>query len=144
MSVFSRSEADDVARGARAVIACPDDGRYARSVEAREEEARGLALAIHIETVETRTFRIRQAKPATLFGSGQMEEIAAIVAAHEAELVIVDGGLTPIQQRNLEKGTGAKVIDRPGLSLKSLVSVRQRRRGGFKLNWPISIIRPDG
>ncbi|MBK8629427.1 MAG: GTPase HflX [Sphingomonadales bacterium] len=118
MSVFSRSEADDVARGARAVIACPDDGRSARSVEAREEEARGLALAIHIETVETRTFRIRQAKPATLFGSGQMEEIAAIVAAHEAELVIVDGGLTPIQQRNLEKGTGAKVIDRTGLILE--------------------------
>jgi GTPase len=63
-------------------------------------------------------YRVRTAKPATLFGSGQVQEIAASVAAHEASLVVVDGALTPVQQRNLEKAWNAKVIDRTGLILE--------------------------
>jgi GTP-binding protein HflX len=118
LSVFSRSDADGVGHGARAVLACPDAGQSNRSPAARVEEAVGLALAIGIETVDTRVYRIRSSKPATLFGSGQAEEIAGIVAATEADLVIVDGALTPVQQRNLEKTFNAKVIDRTGLILE--------------------------
>jgi len=119
MSVFERGSADDVARGARAVIVRADvPGPDRRDSEARLEEAAGLALAIGIDVRARIGFRVRQIKPATLFGSGQVEQIAALAAEHEAELVVVDNALTPVQQSNLEKGTGAKVIDRTGLILE--------------------------
>lgn len=119
MSVFERGNADDVARGARAVIARADvPGPEKRDSEARLEEAAGLALAIGIDVVARASFRVRQVKPATLLGSGQVEQIADLVTENEAELVIIDNALTPVQQSNLEKATGAKVIDRTGLILE--------------------------
>jgi GTP-binding protein HflX len=63
-------------------------------------------------------FKIRGARPATLFGSGQTEAIAAAVEEAAAELLIVDAAITPIQQKNLETATKAKVIDRTGLILE--------------------------
>src|SRR6478736_1184794 len=118
MTGFQR-DYDEFARGARAVVAYPDlrhaDGR---DVDARLDEAAGLAEAIGIDVVERLAFRIRAPKPATLFGSGQVEEIATAVRAQDAQLVIVDGAITPVQQRNLEEGTKAKVIDRTGLILE--------------------------
>lgn len=61
---------------------------------------------------------VRQMQPNTLFGSGQVENIGIWCEQHEAELVIVDGALTPIQQRNLEDRLKRKVIDRTGLILE--------------------------
>ncbi len=118
MSVFNRQEEDGFGRGARAVIAYPDIGSSARTAEARLDEAAGLAEAIGISVVERTSYRIRGACPATLFGSGQVEDLAARRAAQDAELIIIDGALTPVQQRNLEKETKAKVIDRTGLILE--------------------------
>ncbi|MFM1982312.1 MAG: hypothetical protein RJB22_1031 [Pseudomonadota bacterium] len=118
MSVFNRQDEDGFGRGAKAVIAYPDIGVSNRNADARIAEAAGLALAIGIDVADTVTFRIRGARPATLFGSGQVVDLAARVAAMEAELVIVDGALTPVQQRNLEKEVKAKVIDRTGLILE--------------------------
>ena len=63
-------------------------------------------------------FKVRSPKSATLFGSGQVETISAAAAEAEAELVIVDAAITPIQQKNLETATKAKVIDRTGLILE--------------------------
>jgi GTP-binding protein HflX len=63
-------------------------------------------------------FRIRAPRPATLFGKGQAEQIAAAVEEAGAELLIVDASITPIQQKNLETATKAKVIDRTGLILE--------------------------
>ncbi len=57
-------------------------------------------------------------RPNTLFGSGQVQNIAAACEQHDAELVIVDGALSPIQQRNLEEKLKRKVIDRTGLILE--------------------------
>jgi GTP-binding protein HflX len=93
-------------------------GRGRRDVEARLDEAAGLAEAIGVEVSERLHFRIRAPKPATLFGSGQVESIAEAVARDEAQLVIVDAPITPIQQKNLETATKAKVIDRTGLILE--------------------------
>ena len=56
--------------------------------------------------------------PATLLGKGQVEEIAELARGHDAHLLIVDSALTPVQQKNLEEETGAKVIDRTGLILE--------------------------
>jgi GTP-binding protein HflX len=93
-------------------------GANPRDIDARLEEAAGLAAAIGVEVVEKLHYRIRGAKPATLFGSGQVEMIAEALQRHGAELLIVDAPITPIQQKNLETGTKAKVIDRTGLILE--------------------------
>jgi GTP-binding protein HflX len=61
---------------------------------------------------------VRDRKPATLFGSGQVEQIATLARQEEAELIIVDNSLSPVQQSNLEKACEAKVIDRTGLILE--------------------------
>ena len=119
MSVFNRDEDDGLARGARAVIALPErGGDNQRSAEARLDEAAGLAGAIGVDVVDRVAFKLRQPKPATLFGSGQVESLAATARMADAELVIVDAALTPIQQRNLEKALDSKVIDRTGLILE--------------------------
>ena len=83
-----------------------------RTLEARVEEAVGLALAIDLDVRATLSMRVTKPTPATLMGSGKVEEIKLAVATEEAELVVVDHALTPIQQRNLEKAWAAKVIDR--------------------------------
>ena len=82
------------------------------------EEAAGLAAAIGIDVVERRSYRLRQIRPASLFGKGQAEEIAALAEENEASLLIIDAALTPVQQKTLEELTSCKVIDRTGLILE--------------------------
>ncbi|MET0251610.1 MAG: GTPase HflX [Novosphingobium sp.] len=84
----------------------------------RLEEARGLAMAIGIVVAEAMAIPVRSVRPATLFGEGQIERIAAACNLENAELVIVDGALSAVQQRNLEEKLGRKVIDRTGLILE--------------------------
>ncbi len=107
-------------RGARALVLCPDIRGQAYDIDAEErlEEAKGLALAISVVIADARVVPVRVVRPNTLFGSGQVEQIAADCELHEAELVIVDGALSPIQQRNLEEKLKRKVIDRTGLILE--------------------------
>nr|WP_237151909.1 GTPase HflX [Oryzibacter oryziterrae] len=100
-----------------------------RDLDARVDEAYGLALAIDLDVVDRFAVSISQAKPATLFGSGKVEDIAAKVKEGDVDLVIVDHALTPIQQRNLEKAWNAKVIDRTGLILE-IFGERARTREG--------------
>ena len=116
-SGFER-DAGEFARGARAIVVLPDTGGSMRDTDARLEETAGLAAAIGVEVVGRMAFRIRQAKPATLLGSGQVEQIKDRAEEQGAELVVVDGALTPVQQRNLETAIGCKVIDRTGLILE--------------------------
>lgn len=98
---------------------CPQlRGRGSGDPEARLEEAKGLALAIGIVVAEGFVLPIREAKAATLFGEGQVQNIAVACEQNEAELVIVDGALSAIQQRNLEDKLKRKVIDRTGLILE--------------------------
>ncbi len=89
-----------------------------RDLEARIEEAKGLAIAIGLSVVAVHPLRLRQTRAATLIGAGQIEAIKPDVAAKEVQLVIVDAPLSAIQQRNLETALGAKVIDRTGLILE--------------------------
>ncbi|WAT18333.1 GTPase HflX [Aurantiacibacter sp. MUD11] len=107
-------------RGARALVICPDIRAQRRDddPDARLAEAEGLALAIGIVVAHSYVLPVRMVRPNTLFGEGQVQRIATDCELHEAELVIVDGALTPIQQRNLEDKIGRKVIDRTGLILE--------------------------
>ncbi|MEO6225023.1 MAG: GTPase HflX [Sphingomicrobium sp.] len=120
MNNFDGNGAIEVARGERALIVVPELPRESarRSAEARIEEAKGLAEAIGIAVVSSRSYRIRTVRPATLLGKGQVEEVAALAKEHEARLLIVDSPLTPIQQKNLEEEARVKVIDRTGLILE--------------------------
>ena len=99
---------------------CPDirSISYDLDAEARLAEACGLALAIGLVIADSFVLPVRDVKPNTLFGSGQVERIATDCELHEAELVVIDGALSPIQQRNLEEKLGRKVIDRTGLILE--------------------------
>ena len=119
MSVFERSETDEFARGARALVIYPElPGRSSVGPEARLAEAEGLALAIGLNVVQKKHFRVRSPRAVTLLGGGQVEEIAQIGRDLEIDLLIVDASLTAIQQRNLEERTGLKTIDRTGLILE--------------------------
>ena len=119
MSVFERSETDEFARGARALVIYPElPGRASVGPEARLAEAEGLALAIGLNVVQKKHFRVRSPRAVTLLGGGQVEEISQIGRDLEVDLLIVDASLTAIQQRNLEERTGLKTIDRTGLILE--------------------------
>ena len=92
--------------------------RNPREPEARLEEAVALSAAISLDVVREAVVRVRAPKPGTLFGEGQVEELASWVALDKAELLVVDGALSPLQQRNLEREVKCKVIDRTGLILE--------------------------
>jgi GTP-binding protein HflX len=119
LSLFNRSEEDGFSRGTPTLLVYPEiAGSSSQSAEYRLEEAVGLAAAIGLNVLQSRHYRVRSPKAATLLGGGQVEEIASIIAEREIALLIVDGALTPIQQRNLEDKVKAKVIDRTGLILE--------------------------
>ncbi|WP_411342099.1 GTPase HflX [Sphingopyxis sp. J-6] len=110
----------EVTRGAAALLVVPEwhGQRLSRDLDARVEEAKGLAIAIGLVVVAAHPIRLRQTRAATLLGVGQIDAIKPDVAAHDVQVVIVDAALTAIQQRNLETAFGAKVIDRTGLILE--------------------------
>jgi GTP-binding protein HflX len=89
-----------------------------RRPEARLQEAEGLARAIALEVVEAELVPLGRPHPATLIGSGKVEALKAVVLGAEVDVAVIDGQLTPVQQRNLEKAWNCKVIDRTGLILE--------------------------
>ncbi|MCV0416068.1 MAG: GTPase HflX [Brevundimonas sp.] len=110
---------DHAAPVQKAVVIHPD-GRSdsPRLAEERLEEAVGLSRALDLDIRGEEIVRIRKVTPATLFGAGKVEELAALMRAADADVAIIDDALSPVQQRNLEKAWEVKVIDRTGLILE--------------------------
>ena len=100
-----------------------------RSTAARLDEAAGLTAAIDLTIVKAEIAPLKLPKPATYIGSGKIAEFKEFIEAEEIGLVMMDCALSPIQQRNLEKQLGAKVIDRTGLILE-IFGRRARTREG--------------
>jgi GTP-binding protein HflX len=100
-----------------------------RSVEARLEEAVGLARAIRLDIVRAEIARITRPHPSSLLGSGTLENLGTIINENEIGLVVIDAPLSPVQQRNLERRWQAKVIDRTGLILE-IFGARARTHEG--------------
>ena len=124
--------------GAPAVVVLPvREGKGAvpslRLPEARLAEAEGLSRAIALEVVHSEIIKLRTASASTLFGKGQIQRLAAAVAANNAEVVIIDGTVSPIQQRNLERDLKAKVIDRTGLILEIFGERASTREGTLQV-----------
>lgn len=89
-----------------------------------------LAAALPgLEVVGQSVVRLARPHPGFLFGSGKIKELHQQLKANDAELVLIDGPLTPVQQRNLEKEWGVKILDRTGLILE-IFSDRARTREG--------------
>jgi GTPase len=104
-----------------------------RSPQARLEEAVGLAAAIDLDVTASGLVAIAEPRPATLFGSGKVEELKGLVRAEDAGLVVVDHPLTPVQQRNLETACEVKVLDRTGLILEIFGERAHTREGRLQV-----------
>ena len=90
----------------------------ARSLDARLDEAIGLARAINLDVVSGEVVKLARPVPSTLIGSGSVETLGSKIGEEKIGLVVVDGTLSPVQQRNLEQRWKTKVIDRTGLILE--------------------------
>jgi len=93
-------------------------------------EAVALAAALpDLKVMGSNVVRLPKAHAGKLFGSGKIDELKVLFEADEVELVLVDGPVTPVQQRNLEKAWGVKLLDRTGLILE-IFSDRAATREG--------------
>ena len=125
------SDASSPKAGARVCVFCPyakgagvqaptsdAAGSFHQEPQARLDEAVGLARAIGLKVVAQGLVPLPRIRPATLFGTGKVDELAGLMRAEDAELVIIDHPLSPVQQRNLERLWRVKVLDRTGLILE--------------------------
>ncbi|MFD2250616.1 GTP-binding protein HflX [Pseudochelatococcus lubricantis] len=116
-----------------AVPATPDEFAAVRDPQARIDEAVGLARAIDLEVVRPIVVGLDAVRPATYLGKGRVEEIAQAVKDDDVGLVVMDCALSPVQQRNLERAWGVKVIDRTGLILEIFGSRAHTREGTLQV-----------
>ena len=94
------------------------------------EEAVSLAAALpNLEVAGATLVPLPKPQPGKLFGKGKLEELKTLFHDHEVELVLIDGPVTPVQQRNLEKEWKVKILDRTGLILE-IFSDRAATREG--------------
>jgi GTPase len=139
-SQLTRVDAEElkVASGTRTYVVTPiltrrvSDGPQ-RAPQARLDEAVGLAAAIDLNVVGSVLVTLQEIRPSTYLGKGKVEEIAGLVKAEEVTLVLMDCALSPVQQRNLEKAWGAKVIDRTGLILEIFGRRARTKEGSLQV-----------
>jgi GTP-binding protein HflX len=116
----------------RAWVLHPDlkSDKNRREADYALAEAISLAAALpDLEVVGSTKVPLPRAHPGYLFGSGKIEELKQLLKENEVELVLIDGPVTPVQQRNLEKAWKVKLLDRTGLILE-IFSDRARTREG--------------
>lgn len=106
------------------------NGEARREPTAALAEAVALAAALpDLEIAGSGVVRLQKAQPGSLFGSGKIETLRSEFAAAGVGLVLVDGPVTPVQQRNLEKAWGLKLLDRTGLILEIFADRARTREG---------------
>jgi len=107
-----------------------------RAPSARLDEAVGLAAAINLDIIYAEVATVNAPRAATLIGGGKIDEIRARLDASDPRpgLVIVDGALSPVQHRNLEKALDAKVLDRTALILEIFGARAQTAEGRLQVD----------
>ncbi len=102
----------------------------------RREPEHALAEAVALahalpgtEIVGAEVVRLRKPDPGRLFGKGKLAEIKERLADGEVDLVLIDGPVSPVQQRNLEKDWDVKLLDRTGLILEIFADRARTREG---------------
>jgi GTP-binding protein HflX len=102
----------------------------ARDADLALEEAISLAHALPgLDVVGSEVVRLPRPHPGMLFGKGKLEDLKERFQANNVSLVLIDGPVSPVQQRNLEKALGVKLLDRTGLILE-IFSERAATREG--------------
>jgi GTPase len=94
--------------------------------------AEAVALAAALPELDVRgsdVVRLSRVQPATLLGTGKVAEFKQRFKAEEIDLVLVDGTVSPVQQRNLEKEWGVKLLDRTSLILEIFADRARTREG---------------
>jgi GTP-binding protein HflX len=97
-------------------------------------EAVSLAHALRLDVVHSTVVPLKKRQAGLLFGKGKLEELVAIFEANEVEVVIIDGPVSPIQQRNLEKKWDVKILDRTGLILEIFGDRAATREGVLQVD----------
>lgn len=116
----------------RAFVLHPDilSDQNRRDAAAGLEEAVSLAAALpELAVAGQMVVRLQKPQPGYLLGSGKIEELKQLFHDEEIDLVLIDGPVSPVQQRNLEKAWKVKLLDRTGLILE-IFSDRARTREG--------------
>jgi GTPase len=122
-ALVDRTPADDIAA---LVLPVLPGVEHAQS---RIEESRGLVEALGVRSAFADVLNVRDPTPGRLFGAGQLAALSERLKDAHASLLIVDAALSPVQQRNLERELGLKVIDRTGLILE-IFGLRARTAEG--------------
>jgi GTP-binding protein HflX len=104
-----------------------------RDAHARLAEATGLTRAIGLEVIGESIVPLAHPTPATLIGSGKVEELATEARGLEPEVIVVNAQLSPVQQRNLERAWNTKVLDRTALILEIFGERAQTREGRLQV-----------
>jgi GTP-binding protein HflX len=111
-----------------AVLVCINEDESEDSVV--EDELAGLCEAAGVEPLTLIRQRLDRPYKGTFIGTGKVEEIAVVAADLEADMVLIDGEVSGMQQRNLEKAFGRKVVDRTQLIL-DIFARRARTKEGM-------------
>ena len=105
----------------------------ARGADAMLEEAARLVEAIGLEVVLAETVALYKPRAGTFLGTGYVERLAAMAGSGDPPVIIVNTGLSPVQQRNLETATKCKVIDRTALILEIFGARAQTHAGRLQV-----------
>ncbi len=125
MELFERSK-----KGENALLVQPFSGSLDDSIS---EEFAELARSAGARVLTMVSARVDHPNPATLIGSGKLEEIRSMADALEADLILVNHLLTPVQERNLEKALSRRVVDRTGLILDIFAQRAQSHEGKLQV-----------
>ena len=120
------------AKPTRAYVLHPDlkTAKARRLADLALAEAVALAAALPgLQVIGSEVARLARLHPGVLFGTGKVDDLAVRLKALEIDLVLVDGSVTPVQQRNLEKAWGVKLLDRTGLILEIFADRARTREG---------------
>ena len=98
------------------------------------DEACSLVRAIDVELAGHDVVPVTRPNPATLLGQGKVAELGTRFVAADIGVVVVNGTLSPIQQRNLERAWKLKVLDRTGLILEIFGERAQTREGVMQVD----------
>jgi len=96
-------------------------------------ELKNLVEANNMTVVEEIQQALTKPNPGTYFGTGKVEELAAIVIDDGVDTIVVNDELSPSQIRNLEKVTKARIMDRTGLILEIFANRAQSREAKLQV-----------
>ena len=92
-----------------------------------------LAQANHMEVIDRIDQVIDRPNPATYFGKGKVDEIRDVADANHVPTIITNDELSPSQLRNLEEGTGCRILDRTALILEIFATRAQTKEAKLQV-----------